>query len=205
MNFVGVYAPEISSAAKPQMLVECKGADSAAVTVMWPAGNGEVSCWTMTGKLDLDTLTVDYTDGVHKTLLYGEDGKIASETGIYENGKGSLRFQADSNTVIWIDEQDHTADELVFAAFQYGNAPEARGSRFLQRLQRHGKGPAGELCPGYPPGLSGRELGLHRRPCPLPHLCQRHFQCRSGGLPDLHGRLHPLRNRPQRDGSGDLP
>lgn len=115
MNFVGVYAPEISSAAKPQMLVECKGADSAAITVMWPVSNGEVSCWTMTGKLDLDSLTVGYTDGVHKTLVYGEDGKLASETGIYENGKGSVSFHAEDNTVVWIDEQDHTADELIFA------------------------------------------------------------------------------------------
>jgi hypothetical protein len=115
MNFVGTYAPEIRSAAKPLMLVECKGADSAAVTVMWPVSNGEVNCWTMTGKLDTETLTVDYTDGVHKTLLYGEDGKIASETGIYENGKGRVIFQQTPNTVTWIDEQDHVADELSFA------------------------------------------------------------------------------------------
>ena len=140
MNFVGVYAPELSSGAVPQMLVECKGADSAAVTVMWPSGNGEVSCWTMTGKLDTETLTVEYTDGVHKTLVYGEDGKIASETGIYENGKGSLRFQADSNTVIWIDEQDHTADELVFAAFQYGNAPEEDDPDFYNAFSAMEKG-----------------------------------------------------------------
>ena len=115
MNFVGTYAPEITAAARPLMLVECKGADSAAVTVMWPVSNGEVNCWTMTGKLDTETLTVEYTDGVHKTLVYGEDGKIASETGIYENGKGRVIFRQADNTVTWIDEQDHVADELSFA------------------------------------------------------------------------------------------
>lgn len=115
MNFVGSYAPEITAAARPMMLVECKGADSAAVTVMWPVSNGEVNCWTMTGKLDTETLTVDYTDGVHKTMLYGEDGRIASETGIYENGRGRVIFQQTDNSVTWIDEQDHVADELVFA------------------------------------------------------------------------------------------
>lgn len=115
MNFVGTYAPEITAASRPLMLVECKGADSAAVTVMWPDSNGEVNCWTMTGKLDTETLAVDYTDGVHKTVRYGEDGKIASETGIYENGKGRVIFQQADNSVTWIDEQDHVADDLVFA------------------------------------------------------------------------------------------
>lgn len=115
MNFVGSYAPEITAAARPMMLVECKGADSAAITVMWPVSNGEVNCWTMTGKLDTETLAVDYTDGVHKTVRYGEDGKIASETGIYENGKGRVIFQQADNSVTWIDEQDHVADDLVFA------------------------------------------------------------------------------------------
>ena len=115
MNFVGTYAPEITAAARPLMLVECKGADSAAVTVMWPVSNGEVNCWTMTGKLDTETLTVEYTDGVHKTLVYGGDGRIASETGIYENGKGRVIFRQSDNTVTWIDEQDHAADELTFA------------------------------------------------------------------------------------------
>ena len=139
MNFVGVYAPEISAAAKPQMLVECKGADSAAVTVMWPVSNGEVSCWTMTGKLDAETLTVDYTDGVHKTLVYGEDGKIASETGIYENGKGRVSFHAEDNTVVWIDEQDHTADELIFA-FVVPQGAEADDPAFYSAFSAMEKG-----------------------------------------------------------------
>ena len=59
-----------------------------------------------------ESLTVDYTDAVKKNVVFNEDGTVASEEVVYENGKGSFKF--DDSTLTWTDEEEHAADDMVF-------------------------------------------------------------------------------------------
>lgn len=109
MNFVGTYGCE-----RATMIVECKGADEAQFTVTWSGSAATHAEWTMSGKLDTDKLTVDYTDCVKKEVTFNEDGSIASEDVIYENGTGTIRFSADEYALTWDDAKEHVADDMVF-------------------------------------------------------------------------------------------
>ena len=109
MNFVGTYA-----AGRPSITVACDGMDGARFTVYWSSSAWEHSEWTMSGKLDLDTLTVRYTDCVRKDVTANEDGSLFASSIVYENGSGSISFLAEENALTWNDEQEHMADELVF-------------------------------------------------------------------------------------------
>ena len=108
MNFVGTYA-----SGRASILVEPDGMQESKFTIMWGSSAAETSEWTMSGVLNTETLTVDYTNGVRKNLVFNEDGSVASEEIVYENGKGSFKFD-ESNKLIWTDEQEHAADDMVF-------------------------------------------------------------------------------------------
>lgn len=111
MNFVGTYAKDRCS-----ILVEAQGQNNAKFTVMWGSSAAEHSEWTMSGKLDTETLTVDYTDCVKKDVVFKEDGTIDTETVIYENGTGTFKF--DGSTLTWTDNNENAADGMVF---EYAN------------------------------------------------------------------------------------
>ena len=107
MNFVGTYAKDRAS-----ILVEADGMQESKFTIMWGSSAAEHSEWTMTGVLNTETLTVDYTDAVKKNVVFNEDGTVASEEVVYENGKGSFKFEG--STLTWTDEEEHAADDMVF-------------------------------------------------------------------------------------------
>ena len=109
MNFIGNYDCE-----RAHMTVECEGTDSAKVTVLWGSGAWDDSLWTMSGKLDTQTLTVDYTNGKRSNRHFNEDGTLAEETVVYENGTGKIVFHPDVNSVTWQDDTEHAADDMVF-------------------------------------------------------------------------------------------
>ncbi len=117
MNFVGTYGCE-----RATMIVECKGADEAQFTVTWSGSAASHAEWTMSGKLDTDKLTVDYTDCVKKEVTFNEDGSVASEDVIYEDGTGTITFSPEDNSLTWNDAMEHVADDMVFVS---GAAPEA--------------------------------------------------------------------------------
>ncbi|MBR3202471.1 MAG: hypothetical protein IKF60_02665 [Solobacterium sp.] len=112
MNFVGTYAKDRAS-----ILVEADGMQESKFTIMWGSSAAETSEWTMSGVLNTETLTVDYTNGVRKNLVFNEDGSVASEEIVYENGKGSFKFDG-TNKLVWTDEQEHAADDMIF---EYAN------------------------------------------------------------------------------------
>ncbi len=108
MNFVGNYA-----CGRASILVEADGADGAKLTVNWGSSAAEHSEWTMSGKFDPDTLTIEYVDGVRRDVVFAADGSVASETVVYENGFGTVHF--DNGDLYWKDDEEHVADDMVFA------------------------------------------------------------------------------------------
>lgn len=109
MNFVGKYG-----SGRAGMLVEAEGKDGAKITVTWASSAAENSTWTMHGTFDETTLTVAYSDCVKTDCVYGEDGKIQSETVAYENGTGKIIFREQEYALTWEDDQEHIADGMVF-------------------------------------------------------------------------------------------
>ena len=110
MNFVGTYA-------KDRCYIEVSAADSdngAAFHINWGSSASEHSEWDMSGTFDTETLTVNYDNAVRKNIVFNEDGSVASETTVYENGKGSFTFSEGDLTLVWNDEQEHAADDTVF-------------------------------------------------------------------------------------------
>lgn len=108
MNFIGDYGP-----GRPTVHVECEGAEGAKFTVYWSSSAWENSEWTMSGKLDPETLCVEYTDAARTDRVYRDGGELESETLAYENGTGRFRFDPANNTLIWEDDMEHMADGLV--------------------------------------------------------------------------------------------
>ena len=109
MNFVGTYGCD-----RATVIVECKGADEAQFTVTWGSSAATHAEWTMSGKLDTDKLTVDYTDCVKKEVTFNEDGSVASEDVIYEDGTGTISFSADEYVLTWDDAKEHAAEGMIF-------------------------------------------------------------------------------------------
>jgi len=122
MNFIGVYGAYRISA-----LVEAEGTENARITISGSASAFEHVSWTMSGRLDLDTLTVDYTDCVKTTSVFDEDGNETVTTD-YENGTGRITFEGD--TLTWQDDQENAGDGVVFT-FGGGEAPVSTGDEFL--------------------------------------------------------------------------
>ncbi|MBR4455035.1 MAG: hypothetical protein IKS32_02285 [Solobacterium sp.] len=112
MNFIGTYA-----SGRCAILVEADGMENSRFTVTWGSSAWESSQWTMTGKLDTETLTVNYTDCVKKDLKFKEDGTVDEETTVYEDGTGSFVFDGGSK-LTWKDEKEHAADDMTF---EYAN------------------------------------------------------------------------------------
>ena len=107
MNFVGTYA-----SGRAAIHVEPDGMDGAKLSVNWGSSAWEHSEWTMSGKFDPDTLTIEYSDCVRKDVAFAEDGSVASETVVYENGMGTVHFENDN--LYWKDDEEHVADDMVF-------------------------------------------------------------------------------------------
>ena len=112
MNFMGRYGKD-----RCTIDVAVDGAEGTIVTVTWGSSAWETAEWTMSGKLDGETLVLDYNDAVKKIVTFAEDGSVAEETVEYENGTGSFTFavaEDGTTTLTWDDAMEHIADETVF-------------------------------------------------------------------------------------------
>ena len=110
MNFIGTYA-------KDRCSIEVSAADDkdgAEFLVRWGSSAAEHSEWHMSGTFDAKTLTVNYDNCEKKDVVFKEDGTIESETVVYENGKGSFTFSEGDASLIWNDEEEHAADDMIF-------------------------------------------------------------------------------------------
>ena len=111
MNFIGNYACD-----RANILVEAKGSDEMKTTVTWASSSAEESRWVMSGTFDSEELVFEYHDCVKTDVVYGEDGKEKSSEEVYTGGHGFMKFK-DGNpiTLTWQEDQEHQADEMVFA------------------------------------------------------------------------------------------
>ena len=75
MNWVGEYA-----AGRAHALVECQGSDEARITIEWGDSAWSLGRWIMSGRLDEDTQTVEYSDCVYSYVVYTDEGELESET-----------------------------------------------------------------------------------------------------------------------------
>ena len=99
MNWVGEYA-----AGRAHALVECQGSDEARITIEWGDSAWSLGRWIMSGRLDEDTQTVEYSDCVYSYVVYTDEGELESETVEYENGVGRIVFAGSGFT--WYNDQE---------------------------------------------------------------------------------------------------
>ncbi len=107
MNWIGKYA-----AGRPWAEVECYGKDSARITIYWSGSAAEHAEWEIIGKLDLDTLTIRYTDAVKKTITYTDEENF-TETVDYEDGTGTIVF-GEGLTFTWHEDQSEYDEDFTF-------------------------------------------------------------------------------------------
>lgn len=109
MNFVGPYIADGA-----EMEVSASGKSDAEFKVTWSKEDSSVSVWTMSGELNTDTFTVEYSNCEKKECVCNEDGSVESETTVYDDGTGRIIFNPQDGTLVWEDEKEHAADALIF-------------------------------------------------------------------------------------------
>lgn len=115
MNFVGNYG-----AGRANIFIECDGMDGMKATVTWGSSAWEHSEWVMSGSFDSDKLIFEYDNCTKTDIKYagesedGEEPEIESSEEIYTGGKGRMIFTDDPLTILWMDDEEHMADDLTF-------------------------------------------------------------------------------------------
>ena len=109
MNFVGEYQCDRAHAT-----VECFGFDEAFITIEWGGSAWESARWLIVGKLDTDTLTINYSGASKANLVYDEKGEVKSEESVYDDGTGTIVFR-DDGSFTWHEDQAENGTDLVFA------------------------------------------------------------------------------------------
>ncbi len=171
MNVVGNYGT-----GRANMQVECEGTENAKVTVTWSGSAWENSQWVMSGKIDPETLVVNYDNCVRTNRTFKADGEIDKETVIYENGTGKLVFSVPEGTVTWEDGMENVAEGMVFEACIVPQ-PDEGDPEHYKSVTAMEKGAVEAVCAGvreayitgnwsaiagtvaYPITVSGTELG----------------------------------------------
>ena len=108
MNFVGEYQCDRAHA-----VVECSGYEDAWITIDWAGSAAEYAHWDISGRLDPETLTIEYFGCAKSHLTYDENGEIVSQEQEYGDGTGTIVFKEDG-TFTWHEDQSETGDDLVF-------------------------------------------------------------------------------------------
>ena len=108
MNFIGNYAAD-----RATLFVEPDGTENAKISVRWSGSAWSYAEWVIHGTLDPDTLVMQYENCVKTEYTYDENGELAEENVVYEDGTGSFAFHEDG-TVTWDDAAEHVADGMVF-------------------------------------------------------------------------------------------
>ena len=109
MNFIGEY-----QCGRAHATVECFGNDEAWITIDWAGSASETARWILVGRLDTDTLTIDYTDGTKSFLTYDESGEVVAQEDEYRDGTGTVTFDYEHNTFTWHEDQSESGEDMVF-------------------------------------------------------------------------------------------
>lgn len=109
MNFVGEY-----QCGRAHARVECFGFDEALITIDWSGSAWETARWTIIDKLDVDTLTIDYSGAMKQILTYDDAGEVINEEMVYGDGTGTIVFHYEDNTFTWHEDQSESGEDLTF-------------------------------------------------------------------------------------------
>ena len=108
MNFVGQYQCDRAHAQ-----VECFGNDEAWITITWAGSASELARWDIAGRLDPETMTIEYTGCTKSHVVYNEEGDVESDEPEYEDGTGTIVFN-ENGTFTWHEDQSETGNDMVF-------------------------------------------------------------------------------------------
>ena len=125
MNFIGEY-----QSGRAHALVECFGNDEAWITIEWGSSAWELARWDIVGRLDTDTLTIEYSGCTKQIITYNDSGEIVSQEPEYEDGTGTITFH-DDGTFTWHEDQSAYGTDMVFEWAPMTPAPvRQNGERF---------------------------------------------------------------------------
>jgi len=108
MNFIGEY-----QSGRAHALVECFGNEDAWITIEWGGSAWELARWDIVGRLNTETLTIEYSGVTKSIVTYDEGGEIISQEPEYENGTGTITFH-DDGTFTWHEDQSEYGSDMVF-------------------------------------------------------------------------------------------
>ena len=109
MNFVGHY-----ESGKLNANVEAFGAEDAWITIERPESDTNVTHWDIAGTLDGETLTMNYTGSAKQNFVYNENGEMTTQDFLYENGTGTIVFNAEKGTMTWHEDLSETGNDIIF-------------------------------------------------------------------------------------------
>ncbi len=125
MNFIGEYQCDRAHAQ-----VECFGNDEAWITIKWGGSAWELAQWDIVGRLDTDTLTIEYSGCTKSIVVLDGDGEVKSQEAEYEDGTGTIAFH-DDGTFIWHEDQSEYGVDMLFKWVPVNPAPvRQNGERF---------------------------------------------------------------------------
>lgn len=108
MNFIGEY-----QCAEAHALVECFGKADALITIEWGSGETQTTRCTIIGRLDDETLAIEYSGSSKLILTCDENGDVTNEETVYEDGTGTVTFNNDG-TFTWHEDASETGEDLIF-------------------------------------------------------------------------------------------
>ena len=108
MNFIGEYQCDRAHA-----LVECSGTEDALITIEWGGSAAETAHWDIYGRLNTETLTIEYSGVTKSIVTYDDSGEIVSQEPEYEDGTGTITFH-DDGTFTWHEDQSENGADMVF-------------------------------------------------------------------------------------------
>ncbi len=99
MNFIGDYVSD-----RARATIKVDGDGDALISIYWPDSAFGGAKWVMSGPLDPDTLTVEYSDCLMSTVLYDENGNVKEETPVIVDGTGRIVFSDNEASFTWADD-----------------------------------------------------------------------------------------------------
>ena len=108
MNFVGDYQCD-----RARAHIECSGSEDARIVINWAGSASDVAQWEIVGRLDTETLTIEYSGGAKSHVVYGEGGEEVSRELEYGDGTGTIKF-GDDGTFTWHEDQSESGEDMVF-------------------------------------------------------------------------------------------
>ena len=123
MNFIGDYVN-----GRADILIEADGDTGAKATVTWGSSAATQAVWEMSGDFNIDTHEFTYSNAVKKEVTYNEDGSVAEEKEIYNDGTGTMTFSegTEGPYLEWKDDKENIADGLTFT-FNRGEGGQQEG------------------------------------------------------------------------------